>query len=61
MFEKIKLMVGDVGGDEIDYFIINDLFKELRCTAEERDWSIVADAGSVSRFVDLGDGVDSPF
>ena len=61
MFEKTKLMVGDDGGNEIDGFVIDDLFKDFRCAAEERDGSIIADAGSVSIFVDGGDGVDSPF
>ena len=54
-------MVGNVGGDEIDDFIINDLFKDFRCAADVRDGSIVADVGSVSRFVGGGDGVKSPF
>ena len=40
-------MVGDVGGDEIDSFIMDDLFREFRCTAEERDGSTGADTGSL--------------
>ena len=59
MIEKTKLVVGDFGGNEIDSFIIIDLFKEIRCAAEERDGSIVADVGCVSWFVVWGDGVDS--
>ena len=46
MFEKTKLMVGDGGGNEIDGFIIDDLFNDFRCAAEERDGFIVVGARS---------------
>ena len=32
MFEKTKVMVGDHGGNEIDGFIIDDLFKDFICS-----------------------------
>ena len=49
MFEKTKLMVRDGGGNEIDGFIIGDLFNDFRCAAEERDGSILADVGSIAK------------
>ena len=45
MFEKTKLMVGDVGRNEIDSFNIDDLFKQFRCTAQEM--LVLADVGSL--------------
>ena len=47
--------------DKIDDFVVNYTFEDLGGTGEERDWPIVVNEGSITRFIDGGYAVNPPF